>query len=153
MKFVPAVMLSTLAVVGTAVGATAANFAVLSDHGSLHGNTEFGGIAPAAEEHSVNGVQPTPSVTAPIIPSDDDDDTERNHSNHAGVPAPWVSHDEDDDEDMDDEDHPPVAVPTSNKPEVTLTPHPTKSTKPQKTEETHEEEHEEEEHEEEEDDD
>lgn len=129
-------MLSTLAVVGTAVGATAANFAVLSDHGSLHGNTEFGGIAPAAEAHLSDAPQPTPSMTSLASTDDGDDDANaRQHKNHSGVPAPWVTHDDGDDAEY--ESQTPVAVPTTNKPVVTLTPHVTKTPKPQKTEDTH----------------
>ena len=144
MKVVPAVMLSTLAIVGTAVGATAANFAVLADHGSLQGHTDIGGIALSAEDHlkkkpghhSANDPHPTSTAAANNQPSG-----QRHQSSDNGVPAPWVTEDDTDGSDTSDrngdDEQPSVAVPTTNKPEVTLTPLPTKTKKHHHSESAH----------------
>ena len=131
MKFGPALVLSTVAIVATAAGATAANFAVLSDRGSLHGQTDFGGIAPAADKHLKNqsdgahpGITPAPGQSHVNRPGARD----HGHNRVSGIPAPWVSDngvDFQDDSDSNDTNDDSVAIPASNRPVLTLTALPT----------------------------
>ncbi|MEY4347923.1 MAG: hypothetical protein RIS43_342 [Actinomycetota bacterium] len=127
-KFGPALVLSTVAIVVTAAGATAANFAVLSDHGSLHGQTNFGGIAPAADKHleqTSDGATPEVTPDPGRKPGNHTGAREHRHNQVAGVPAPWASEDGEAFEDNGDagsDDN--VAIPTSNRTALTLTPLP-----------------------------